>query len=184
MTMKWTTPLRGHCFCKACEYTVDPNVALPDDSFVKFVGKNYLSMYDHCQDCRRATSSMATAWLIVPTPYLVWSEASSKHLKTYVSSEGDVKRCFCGQCGTPFTYWQETRVKTMVDAIDITIPSLCEEDLQRLDELEMTPTATHYWWDSGVGWYKAACLRSAEENGVWAYKLGARGEEHRVQLGN
>jgi hypothetical protein len=126
---------------------------------------------------------MATAWLVVPTPYLVWSEGSSKHLKTYVSSEGDVERCFCGQCGTSFTFWRKSRAKTL-DAIDITIPSLCEEDLQRLDELGMAPTTTQCWWDSGVGWYKVESLRSAEENGVRAYKQGSLKEEHRVQLGN
>lgn len=145
--MTWDTPISGHCSCNRCTYTIDPNIPtarkapFPDGSIFKGV-------YDHCTDCRRATSSLACAWLIIPTEWLVWStsspsSSSSSALKTYV--KGDTERTFCGECGTSLTFFN--RAKNV--HVDVTIASLSEDVLARLSELGLEPAA-HFRWSSGV----------------------------------
>ena len=168
-----TTRLRGHCLCGACSYTLDPSIPIKSDSFVQTFGNNFFSCYDRpsppsrriigvdvqadCSQCRRATASLATAYFIVPTESLVWSEGSEAHLKTYLSSDGDVERRFCGDCGTPLTFYNRLRAAKRTDCVDVTIASLADEDLARLEELGVAPTQTHCWWESGVEWYKREC---------------------------
>ncbi|KAF8251142.1 hypothetical protein K440DRAFT_638379 [Wilcoxina mikolae CBS 423.85] len=177
----WNTPLHGHCFCNGCSYTLDPSRALQTEAFTKVFGGNIIAFHDHCTDCRRATTSLATAYFIIPTECIIWSDSSSQHLKTYVSSEGDVERQFCGQCGTALTFYQKSRAKR-VECIDVTIASLSEEDLKRLDTLGLTPTGIHVWWGSGIGWYKQECLLDAKENGIRAWSNGTVTEEFKVDI--
>lgn len=140
-------------------------------------------MQADCSQCRRATASLATAYFIVPTEFLVWSEGSEAHLKTYLSSDGDVERRFCGDCGTPLTFYNHLRAAKRTDCVDVTIASLADEDLARLEELGVAPTQTHCWWESGVEWYKRECLRDVKGNGVTAvWRTGSPTAESTVDL--
>ncbi|KAA8907528.1 Mss4-like protein [Sphaerosporella brunnea] len=183
MTTLWTTPLRGHCFCNACSYTLDPTREIPAaklDAFIKEFKNNFISFWDHCTDCRRATTSLATAYFIIPLEYLVWSEGTEQHLKTYVSSNGDVERKFCRQCGTSFTYFRHSRPG---GGIDITIGSLADEDLQKLEELGMTPTKLHVFWETGgIRWYQKEWLHGGKEYEPSLWLDGHVADEHAVQI--
>ena len=80
------TTTRGRCQCGAIAYEFD--------------GEPKWVMHCHCEDCRRATSSvMAT--------YIGTRVDQFKYLKgepaVYESSPG-VKRYFCPTCGTPMAY--------------------------------------------------------------------------------
>ena len=78
----------GGCLCGVTRYTV--------------TGEPVRVLYCHCNDCKKQTSA----------PYSVIASyakeqvtlESSKFLKTHHSvgdSGGEVKRSFCGQCGSP-----------------------------------------------------------------------------------
>ena len=109
---------------------------------------------------------------MVPTEFLVWSEGSEAHLKTHLSSDEDVERKFCGDCGTPLTFYQLSRAAQLTDCVDIIIASLADEDLARLEDLGIAPTRAHVWWESGVEWHQRECLRDARGNGVAVLMTG------------
>jgi hypothetical protein len=49
MAALWTTPLRGHCHCNRCAYTLDPtrDVAASEmEPFIKEYGTNFVSFWD------------------------------------------------------------------------------------------------------------------------------------------
>lgn len=52
--------------------------------------------------------------------------------------EGHTRRQFCGFCGTPLTYWSE-HPRTEADYIQITMGSLCREDLGDLEDMGLIP---------------------------------------------
>lgn len=52
--------------------------------------------------------------------------------------EGHTRRHFCGFCGTPLTYWSE-HPRAEADYIQVTVGSLCREDLGDLDEMGLLP---------------------------------------------
>jgi hypothetical protein len=63
--------------------------------------------------------------------------------QVFESSPG-VRREFCGQCGTPLTYWSADRP----EEIDVTICSL--------DEPERAIPADHTWMQDAVAWDRPA----------------------------
>jgi hypothetical protein len=114
--------------------------------------------------------------------YLVWSPGSEQHLKTYVSSGGDVERKFCGNCGTTFTYFRKSRRVGSLDIIDITIGSLAEEALNKLEELGMTPGIHMFWETGGVHWHKKQCIHGVKENGAQLFRDSHRRKESEVDV--
>lgn len=180
-TTSWMTPLRGHCSCGACSYTVDPRTPIStelQETLQKRWGALHESVIDHCSNCRRATSSLACAWLLFPSPWLEWTPGSSENLQTW--THGAVARTFCRICGTSFTGCARDRPIIT----NVTISSLCEEDLKRLPALGLTPN-THFWWLSGVGWVQEGIEAAARDKGVplVAWKDMGTGEEDRVVFG-
>jgi hypothetical protein len=82
---------KGHCFCRAITYEFD--------------GPPKWVAHCHCESCRRATSSPMTTWLCVPRAALRFTKGEPRY---YHSSPG-VRRGFCGACGTPLSYENESR---------------------------------------------------------------------------
>lgn len=59
--------------------------------------------------------------------------------KVYTSPrEQHTMRHFCGFCGTPLTYWSE-EPRSEADYIQLTLGSLCSEDLGDLEDLGLLP---------------------------------------------
>lgn len=52
--------------------------------------------------------------------------------------EGHTRRHFCGFCGTPLSYWSESP-RGEANYIQVTMGSLCREDLGDLEELGLIP---------------------------------------------
>jgi hypothetical protein len=78
-------------------------------------------------------------------------------------------------------YYKKSRAKR-IECIDVTIASLSEEDVQRLDTLGLTPNRLHVWWGSGIGWYQRECLQDAKENGMRAWSNGVLTDEFKVDV--
>ncbi|QGX98812.1 GFA family protein [Roseovarius faecimaris] len=81
--------ITGRCFCGAVRY------ATP--------GPVLWAGHCHCDSCRRATSAPFTSFFGVPRASVRWEG----ELKTNATSNGRVKRLFCGACGTQMTYQYE-----------------------------------------------------------------------------
>jgi hypothetical protein len=81
--------MTGHCLCGAVkfEYQAEPKWTLNC----------------HCESCRRATSTAMTTWISVPKGALRFTAA----MPQYYASSQDVRRGFCGKCGSPLTYEHE-----------------------------------------------------------------------------
>ncbi|KAL7275091.1 hypothetical protein RUND412_001993 [Rhizina undulata] len=191
----WRKPLTGHCSCKASTYTLNPTLPLSPtllQTMTTAWGQPYFTFFDRIcpppiptsltntpkdrRSCRRSTTSLFTAWLILPTAWLSFSPDSP--IKTYVSSSGNVHRTFCGECGTSFTYWARDRAEK-VDVMDVTIASLCEDDLWNLPEIlgcsedEGRIMRDHMWWDEGIRWVQRDIVdRGGTKRKVSAYKDG------------
>lgn len=59
--------------------------------------------------------------------------------RTYTApQEQHTLRHFCGFCGTPLTFWSE-EPRTEADYIQLTLGSLCSEDLGDLEDLGLIP---------------------------------------------
>jgi hypothetical protein len=80
---------QGHCRCRnvVFEYDGEPNWTL----------------HCHCASCRRATSSPMTTWISIPRHAFRFKHGTPR----YFNSSEDVKRGFCGTCGSPLTYESE-----------------------------------------------------------------------------
>ena len=112
----------GRCLCGAVTYECGPPVHAP--------------CFCHCQSCRRATGSHVVAWATVARATFRIITGS---VHSYASSP-TVLRQFCGQCGTPITYFNEQ----WPDSIDITIATVDTPD-------SMQPTE-HIWMADAVSW--------------------------------
>lgn len=55
--------------------------------------------------------------------------------------EGHTRRHFCGFCGTPLTYWSELP-RGEANYIQVTMGSLCRDDLVDLEDLGLVPSDT------------------------------------------
>ncbi len=74
---------RGHCRCNSVVITAR---GAPD-----------LSVYCHCDDCRRATGAPVLASVGFPKKNITWEADDT--LKRY--KEGTATRLFCSHCGSP-----------------------------------------------------------------------------------
>jgi len=85
-----TGKVEGRCLCGSVVFRYD---ATPN-----------WTLHCHCESCRRATSSPMTTWVSVPRGAFVVVKGAPRY---YRSSPG-VKRGFCGNCGSPLTYENES----------------------------------------------------------------------------
>ena len=90
----------------------------------------------HCESCRRAAGA----------PYVAWGTIDRERLElvhgqfTVVRSSREVRRGFCGQCGTTLTYSHTARA----NEIDVTLASL-------EDPAALAPQA-HIWVQDKLPW--------------------------------
>ncbi len=77
---------RGHCRCEAVVITAR--------------GEPELTVYCHCDDCRRATGAPVLASVGFPKIGITWEADDT--LKRY--KEGTATRLFCSNCGSPVAW--------------------------------------------------------------------------------
>ena len=94
----------GRCLCGAIHYEYD--------------GDPTLVVHCHCESCRRQTSSPVATFVIVPKTALRFTGGQPKE---FASSPG-VWRSFCGDCGSPISYWTDRRP----DVVDLFAGSLAD----------------------------------------------------------
>lgn len=95
----------------------------------------------------RAQATPLSAWLRVPISWYQSStfaffedESHTSIRRTYTSPlETNAKRCFCGFCGTPLSYWNELPKSDEAEYISLTLGSLNGSDLRDLEELGLLP---------------------------------------------
>lgn len=81
---------RGHCRCGSIAIVAAANPAL--------------SVYCHCDNCRRATGAPVLASVGFPKAAIAWE--ADETLKRYV--DGTASRLFCSNCGSPVAQEHES----------------------------------------------------------------------------
>jgi hypothetical protein len=114
--------LTGGCFCGKVRY--------------RSTAPLYPATLCHCRSCRRAAGAHVVAWATVRrSEYTV-----ERGRPVEYSSSPGVIRTFCGDCGTPLTYWRRERA----EEIDVTIGSL--------DDPDAVVPADHIWMQDAPSW--------------------------------
>lgn len=125
--------VRGSCSCGRNTYIVE----IPDNS--KQLAQVF---FDNSSSNRRYLASPITAWLRVPfswfhsTTFSFFPDETHRTIRrTFVSPfDSNSRRSFCGYCGTQLSQWQDDS-NDSVDFINLTIGSLIDEDVERLEDL-------------------------------------------------
>ena len=118
------TTIEGGCFCGQVRY---PITAAPKASVIC-----------HCALCRRAAATPAMPWITCDAEAFALTRGEPR---TYRSSP-PVTRGFCGACGTPLTYANDSRP----GEIDVTTVSL--------DDSEAFAPTCHIRLVEALGWVK------------------------------
>jgi len=113
----------GGCLCGEVRYIV--------------TGKAESSLICHCVSCRRSTGAQSVAWLTFPSAGFSW--LSDDPVVEHRSS-AEVRRTFCGRCGTSLTYRQDGD------------PSFSDVTTATLDHPDEFPPTRHVWLEDGIGW--------------------------------
>ena len=114
--------LIGGCFCGKVRY--------------RGAGLLYPATLCHCHSCRHAAGAHAVAWATVRRADFKFEQGPPvEHASTPA-----VRRTFCGDCGTPLTYWRQDRA----DEIDVTIGSL--------DDPDAIAPIDHIWMEDAPVW--------------------------------
>ncbi len=79
--------LRGHCYCGAVQFEIS--------------GEPSWVCYCHCDSCRRHTASVVTTYAQFHLDQVNFTHAQPS---SYVTDLNNVKRSFCGECGSPISY--------------------------------------------------------------------------------
>ncbi len=114
--------LRGGCYCRQVRYEAE--------------GCPFHETICHCVDCRRVVGSVSVAWFSVPRASFRFTSG----MPTSFRSSPEVRRRFCGICGTSLTFEHET----LQDEIDITTASL--DDPDTVPPMDHVHTATRPVW--------------------------------------
>lgn len=121
--MTLTVPQTGRCLCGAVRYHCRNPL--------------YPPTLCHCESCRRTSGAHAVGWLTVRVEDLAFSGAPPVEFE----SSPDVRRRFCGRCGSPLTYENSARP----GEVDITIGTLDRpDDAVPVDHIWMKDAAV---WD-------------------------------------
>ena len=118
------TTIEGGCFCGQVRYRI---TAAPKASVIC-----------HCASCRRAAATPAMPWITCDAEAFAVMQGE---LQTFRSSP-PVTRGFCGACGTPLTYANDSRP----GEIDVTTVSL--------DDSEAFAPTCHIRLVEALGWVK------------------------------
>lgn len=175
--------LHGGCNCKALRYTLPvPELSARPIVFPAAAsagqGDIRLPMFnvDHCDDCRRATGSLTTFWMVVPRAEIsfqcVLRDSEEEHVtlsgeellfptteskKTFIvhynSSHNDTFgadciRSFCGRCGTTISVGYSPWKFPIAASCSIQMGTLDREDLEK----EGVRLQRHFFCEDGVKW--------------------------------
>lgn len=116
------TSLNGHCFCGAVHYRCGALL--------------YPATLCHCESCRRIAGAHAVGWITVAKNSFAYVQGKPARF----SSSSGVVRTFCGDCGTPLTYYNRSRPTE----IDITLVSL--------ESAVSIAPADHIWMMDALPW--------------------------------
>jgi len=114
----------GSCSCGAIRYRV--------------YGPPVMVEYCHCDDCRKSSGSAVSAL----AGFRRGGFEILDGLPTYHNATPEVKRSFCGTCGSPLFYENQEYPE------DIYI------NLGSFDELEELPPDRHVWVSERISWYQ------------------------------
>ena len=112
----------GHCLCEAVNYELN---APP-----------IWAAHCHCGSCRRHTASSVATFIAFSSEAF---QVTKGRLRVYESSAG-VRRCFCGDCGTPMAYESDRR------------PGEIHLYMGTLDEPEIHPVNFHLCYKERLPW--------------------------------
>ena len=118
-----TKPITGRCRCGKIRYEATPS--------------HNWSGNCHCDDCRRATGGPYTSWFGVSPENIKFS---GEKMTEYESSPG-IFRGFCGNCGSPMTFYGDGW-----DDLAITIATL--------DDPNSIVPETHVFLRERLDWVK------------------------------
>jgi len=79
---------QGGCLCGDVRFELDRAAV---------IGANHC----HCRDCQRATGSGFATFCMVPEAAFAVRQGQPRSFSVKGASGGDVKRFFCGECGSP-----------------------------------------------------------------------------------
>ena len=116
------TSNRGHCRC--------------EDVVVSVAGQPEVSVYCHCDDCRRSTGAPVIAAVGIPRNTVSWKKHAS--LSAYVNCT--CTRTFCSSCGTPVAQEHESA------------PELIFFYTAFMDEPEKFPPTYHSFEGQQIEW--------------------------------
>ncbi|MXO70572.1 GFA family protein [Altererythrobacter buctensis] len=71
----------------------------------------------HCRDCQMASGAPMVAWLAVGTDQFRVTQGEA----SCFTGESGSQRYFCGQCGTPLYFVNETMLPGIVDVQSVTL---------------------------------------------------------------
>ena len=117
-----TIEITGGCYCGAVRYRA---TCEPEHSTIC-----------HCANCRRAGGAQSVAWLTFPLDHFAFVEGEPVSYRT----DTQATRTFCGRCGTPLTYQNDSRP----DDIDVTTGSA--------DDPEAYPPTRDVWEEEKLSW--------------------------------
>lgn len=114
----------GHCLCRAIKFVYDVTPSW--------------TLHCHCESCRRAASAPVVTWICVPSASFRFTAG---HPRYYRSSE-QVKRAFCGDCGSPLTYENDE----LADEVHLYAGSLADPN-----DVEVS---RHVFVDEQLDWFE------------------------------
>ncbi|KAH7162471.1 hypothetical protein B0J13DRAFT_615109 [Dactylonectria estremocensis] len=130
-------PLRGGCQCGRNRYII----GIPHDSRSE---AQVLFNTDSVHQIPLGTPLAAyirvpLSWYQSTTHAFFPDETHTLIRRSYThSSQQHSKRCFCGYCGTPLSYWSE-HPPSEAEYINLTLGSLLREDLRDLEDMGLIP---------------------------------------------
>lgn len=126
----------GGCFCGAIRYSIDDG--------------NYVVANCHCSMCRRISAAPFVSWKLIPKSAFRYTLGTPVEL----TSSATGLRQFCGNCGTPLTFWSQSRP----DKLDITVCSL--------DHPERCVPSLDVYEETRLPWLAQTLVQELPESGA------------------
>ncbi len=115
--------ITGRCLCGAVRYEV--------------AGPPLRTSYCYCEDCRRASGAPAVLWTFFPARSITFVHGAPRLLQ-----HAGRERTFCGQCGTPITFF------------DPSFPNEIEVTTCSLEMPEAFVPDDHTWVVDRLPWFQ------------------------------
>ena len=79
----------------------------------------------HCRDCQRASGAASAPIMFVPADRFSFLKAQPSHYEITGGSGRQIRRCFCGKCGSPVTaHWPENTLVQLIQVSSLDDPSV------------------------------------------------------------